>query len=119
MKKIFIIGLITLLMFPAAAQKKSKWGEVNIKVSTQCGMCKDRIEGTLAFEKGVKSSEVDLEKDEVKVIYNVKKTNPGNIRIAISKVGHDADDIPADPKAYAKLPGCCKKPGDPDHVPHD
>lgn len=26
----------------------------------------------------------------------------------VSQLGYDADDIKADPKAYAKLPKCCK-----------
>jgi hypothetical protein len=32
-----------------------------------------------------------------------------DIQIAISKLGYDADSIPADPKAYEKLNACCKK----------
>ncbi|MBL4654727.1 MAG: hypothetical protein JKY33_02775 [Bacteroidia bacterium] len=32
-----------------------------------------------------------------------------NIRNAISKVGYDADEVEADPVAYEKLHGCCKK----------
>ncbi len=115
-----IVAVLVMFAFvpQAGAQKVSKWKEINIKVSSQCGMCKDRIEKTLAFEKGVKSSDVDLEKDEVKVVYNSKKTDADKIRKAIAKVGYDADDVSADKKAYAKLPGCCKKPNDPDYKGH-
>lgn len=37
------------------------------------------------------------------------KTNPVEIRKAITLTGFDADDLKADPKAYASLDGCCKR----------
>jgi len=111
----FIISFLLIAVFTPelSAQKVSKWQEVSIKVSSQCGMCKERIEKILAFEKGIKSAVVDLEKDEVSIVYNSKRTDVKSIRTAISKAGYDADDVAADPKAYEKLPGCCKKPDDP------
>lgn len=90
----------------------TKTAVIDVKVSTQCEMCKERIEKALAFEKGVTNSVVDLEKDIVKVTYKKGKTTPEAIKKAISLVGYDADDVAADAKAYAKLPGCCKKPED-------
>ena len=98
--------------------KSSKWQTDTIKVSSQCGMCKDRIEENLAFEKGVKKSDVDLENGVLVITYNIKKTELETIRKAISKMGYDADDVVANKKAYSKLPGCCKKPDDPDHESH-
>lgn len=91
-----------------------KTAEIEIMTSAQCGMCKDRIEKALAYEKGVSSAVVDMETKKVKVVYNPKKTSPDKLRLAISKVGHDADDIAADPVAYENLPACCKKPNDPE-----
>lgn len=116
MKKQLLLILVLLPLF-SFSQKKGEL--IEILTSSQCGMCKDRIEKTLAFEKGVYSSELNLETKKVTVRYNPAKTNPDKIRLAISKVGHDADDIKADPIAYEKLPACCKKPGDPAHCPHD
>jgi len=81
-------------------------------------LCKERIEETLAFEKGVKSSELDLENKIVKVIYNPGKITSDKIRNTISKAGYDADNVPADPKVYKKLPACCKKPEDPESTGH-
>ena len=81
-------------------------------------MCKEWIEEALAFEKGVKESEVNVEKQIITVTYKKNKTTPENIRKAISKAGYDADDVAADPKAYAKLDACCKKPDDADHKEH-
>ena len=72
-------------------------------------MCKDKIESALAFEKGVKKSKLDIKSKIVTVTYLPTKTNPENIRKAISKVGYDADEVMADPDAYDKLETCCKK----------
>jgi periplasmic mercuric ion binding protein len=90
-----------------AQQKKSD--TVMIKTSAVCGMCKDRIEGALAFEKGVKSSSLDVDTKIATVIFNPAKTSPGQLRKTISKLGYDADSIPANQAAYDKLPACCKK----------
>ena len=46
-----------------------------------------------------------------KVTYVTKKTNPEKLRLAITKIGYDADELKADEKAYNKLPGCCQKGG--------
>jgi copper chaperone CopZ len=111
--------VVTLLLLSAGAMaQKSKFEEIKIKTSSQCDMCKERIEEALAFEKGVKKSSLDVETKIVTVTYRPSKTTPEKIRRAISKAGYDADDVTADPKAYGKLPACCKKPDDPDARPH-
>ena len=100
------------------SKKSGKYLVIKIKVSSQCGMCKETIEEALAFEKGIKESEVEVDEQIVTVTYRKGKTTPEKIRRAISKAGYDADDVAADPKAYAKLAACCKKPDDPDHEGH-
>ena len=117
MTKITVLAMILLLSAGASALG-GKYEEIRIKTSSQCDMCKERIEEALAFEKGVKKSELDLETHIVTVTYRKGKTTPENIRKAIAKIGYDADDVKADPKAYGKLPACCKKPDDPDAIPH-
>ena len=102
------------LLSTGAYSQDNKFEEVRIKTSSQCNDCKERIEEALAFEKGVKKSELDIETQIVRVSYRKGKTSPEKIRTAISKVGYDADDVAADPKAYSKLPACCQKPDDPD-----
>jgi copper chaperone CopZ len=118
MKK--IISAIVVFAFLATstvfAQKKTE--EIKIKTSAQCEMCKTRIETALAFEKGVVSSVLDVKTKELTVIYKANKTTPEKIRKAVNAVGYDADDTQADPKAYAALSPCCKKPEDPEHVGH-
>ncbi len=105
-------ALIVFLLLSGSAysqDKKKNSLEVRIQTSAVCGMCKDRIEHDLGFEKGVKSVSLDMDTKVVTVGYSPKKTNPDQIRKAISMIGYDADDVKADPTAYEKLPGCCKK----------
>ena len=95
----------------AQVKKADKFSEIKIKTSAQCGMCKETIEKALAFEKGVKSSNLNVDTKVCTVKYDAAKTTPDKIKIAISKAGYDADDVKADPKSYAKLSSCCKKDG--------
>lgn len=76
---------------------------------TQCESCGGKLEGILDV-KGVKDMKLDAENMTITVMYNAKKTSPEKIRQAISKLGFDADDVPADPEAVKELDGCCKKP---------
>jgi periplasmic mercuric ion binding protein len=75
----------------------------------QCETCGFVFLKTLPFENGIKKVELDEKAMLITVLYNPKKTSPEKIREAISKLGYDADDIPANPQAYEKLDGCCKK----------
>jgi copper chaperone CopZ len=94
-------------------QKELKKGEAEIKIKTsaQCEECKERIEKNMAFEKGVKAVNLNLEDKVLTVTYKSNKTTPQKLREALSEIGYDADDVAADPKAYAKLPACCQKGG--------
>ena len=118
MRTITAIFTVILLSSGIYAQN-SKSAEIKVKTSSRCDMCKERIEEALAFEKGVKKSEVDVEAQVVTVTYRPSRTTPEKIRRAISMAGYDADGLTADPKAYSRLPACCKKPGDPEAGPHD
>jgi periplasmic mercuric ion binding protein len=83
---------------------------LRIKTSAVCETCKEAIEHNLSFEKGVKSSSLDLDTKIITVVFNKEKTNPEKIRAAIVKTGYDADSLKADERAFNKLPDCCKNP---------
>lgn len=113
-KKLFVLGFIaktilTISILGFAQNTKNGTEVIKIKTSAVCGMCKDKIESGLAFEKGVKDVSLDSETKIVSVTYKTAKTSPEKIRLAISKLGYDADEVPANVKAYEKLPSCCKK----------
>ena len=86
---------------------------LQIRTSAVCEQCKERIESDLSFEKGIKSSNLDLKSKIITVIYNPNKTDKQKIREAITKIGYDADSLKADSKSFNKLPDCCKHPDKP------
>jgi copper chaperone CopZ len=111
MKKIFLITLIFagLVSQPLKAQKTNdKTAELTISTSAVCHMCVNTIEKSFAFEKGVKSSKVNLENNTVTVVYRTDKTTADEVKVALTKYGYQADDLPADQKAYEKLHECCQ-----------
>lgn len=109
-----ILAMLVLFSTIAKGQDDPKIAEIKIKTSAVCGMCKETIESNLVFEKGIKKSSLDVKTSTLTVIYNPKKITPEKIRLAVSKLGYDADEIPADEKAYNKLSSCCKK----ENAPH-
>jgi len=108
--KVFSLTIILIsFMISGSFAEDKKTTEVKIKTSAVCGQCKDRIEQGMAYEKGIKDIVLDVDSKIATVSYNPSKTTPTDIRNAISKLGYDADSIPADKIAYEKLPACCKK----------
>jgi copper chaperone CopZ len=112
-KLISILVMIMMAMFiinPATAQEKKKnYEEVQIQTSAVCGMCEERIETNIAYEKGVKKVELNNETKIVTIGFDPRKTDADKLRTAISKLGYDADDVLADKEAHDKLPACCQK----------
>jgi cation transport ATPase len=107
---VIIFTLVVMVGFSATCfGQQKKTDTIQIKTSAVCGMCKDRIEGTMAYEKGVKSSVLDVDTKVVTIVYNPSKTTPDKLRTTLSKLGYDADNVPAVKSAYDKLPACCKK----------
>ncbi len=105
-KAAFILILLSGLVLQAISQTDT----LNIQTSAQCETCKKTLENDMSFVKGVKKSVLDLDTKILTVVYNPEKTDPGKLRVAVTKIGYDADSLKADPKAYKRLPDCCKKP---------
>ena len=95
--------------FHFRSKKAKKTETIEIKTSAVCNMCKHTIETALFNIKGVKSATLDVPSKVVTVVYKTAQVTPEQLRTAITLVGYDADDMPADPKAYDNLSGCCKK----------
>ncbi len=113
MKTLLKICFVLFLGFNASAQKDTVQNAV-IKTNivcdhcSQCETCGGLLERKLIRNKGIQMITLDAEAMTINVIYNSKKTDLTQIRTAISKLGYDADEIPADPEAVEKLDGCCK-----------
>lgn len=106
--KLIITLLFGLFSICGFAQTK-KLDTIKIKTSAECDMCKASIEKALNYEKGVKSADLDVKTKVVTIVYKPAKTDIAKLRSAIVSCGYDADDIPANNKAYMKLDPCCKK----------
>jgi cation transport ATPase len=118
-KKVKILTALTALLLivfsgEAYSQEQQKTDTISIQTSAVCGMCKERLESKMAFAKGVTSVELDNKTKVLTVTYRPEKTTPEKLKSAVTKIGYDADEMPADQKAYEKLPACCKK----DKAPH-
>jgi mercuric ion binding protein len=122
MNRLIIMFSLWMFAFATQAQQTKTYvsdstsnedGTVTIRIltSSQCDMCKDILEKAMAYEKGVKSSELNVDTQIFTVTFNPKKTNSLKIKQAINKSGYDADDMVADERGYNNLPACCKKGG--------
>jgi cation transport ATPase len=109
MKNSFLVLLVAAATNASAQHQKID--TVFIKTSAQCGDCKDRIESTLNYQKGVKYAELNLETKVVMCVFKPKKNNVNSLRVALSKVGYDADEVKAIPSAVLQLPKCCQPGG--------
>ncbi|MDR3285964.1 MAG: cation transporter [Prevotellaceae bacterium] len=109
MKKILIIALSLLtLTFAANAQdkKNDKISEVKFDVANMHGdHCKQRIEKSIPFEKGVKDVEVNLKENTATVKFDNTKTDAEKIKAAFEKLGYPTTIKVAEAKG-----SCCKTP---------
>ncbi|MCU0448723.1 MAG: heavy-metal-associated domain-containing protein [Bernardetiaceae bacterium] len=108
---IWLMALALVGAFSLRGLAQTDVKEVKIKTSAQCDMCKKRIEKAIGLEKGVKTAVLDVKSKVLTVQYRDGKTNPEALRSAVTKVGYDADVLPADKKAHDRLPDCCQKGG--------
>ena len=114
MKNLIII-LLTIISTTAFGQKqKSKYQEINFKVSGVCEMCEDRIEKVLD-SPGIRVAEWDLDTHNCKVIFNTTKTTELAIHKLVAGAGHDTAKVKASKESYDNLHGCCKYRTDDNH----
>lgn len=113
-KSILTLVVILFSMTVSFAQEKKSNGKAIIKTVLNCDHCKECGSCGLKFKTemlkitGVKMYELDDKAMTFTVYYNPKKTNLQAIKVAISKLGYDADDVKATEEGIASLDGCCK-----------
>lgn len=99
---IMTIALITNLSAQTSTTKTEK-----IKISGNCGMCKDRIEKAAKVE-GVTKADWDKNTKILTVTYNAAVIKNEDIQKKVAAVGHDTEKFKADDKTYNSLHSCCK-----------
>ena len=113
MKNLAWILAVVLSTSTMAQDTKKKIETVEIQTTAVCDMCKELIvDKTLAFEKGLKFAEMNVETGVLTVRYRNDKTSLSHIRNVISDLGYSADSVKADPAAHENLHFCCKAPQD-------
>ena len=108
--KLITLSLVLGLIIGCSGEAENKTAEIALN-TIQCGMCTDKIASGLGKLDGVVKVDVDLEKKIGKVVYKAGVINLGVIEKTIAAIGYDANDTPAEPKAYSGLDMCCKIPG--------
>jgi len=108
--KLITLSLVLGLIIGCSGEADNKTAEIALN-TIQCGMCTDKIASGLGKLDGVVKVDVDLEKKIGKVVYKAGVIDLGVIEKVIAAIGYDANDTPAEPKAYSGLDMCCKVPG--------
>ncbi|MBR6334010.1 MAG: heavy-metal-associated domain-containing protein [Bacteroidales bacterium] len=112
MRKIFITCLIILATCMVHAQScglhEMGIDTITIQTNGVCKQCADRFMANVPYFKGVTDCQYDMQTSKLFISYQWRKTNPDKLRKQISKLGYNADEVPADPKVRAKLPACCR-----------
>ena len=109
-----IVLVVSLFFFSNFVSAQKTTQKVVIKTFLHCDHCKECETCGLKFKtemlkiNGVKMYELDDKAMTFTVYYNAKKTNLQTIKVAISKLGYDADDVKATQEGLATLDGCCK-----------
>ncbi len=106
-----ILTLCMALGFITLNAQDKKLDTLDIRTSSVCDMCEVTIEKEMIYEKGMKTVDLDLATGMLRITYDPRKNTPEGIRTALTKLGYWADDMPADPVAFSKLPDCCQKEG--------
>lgn len=131
-RKLILAGLFLLLLISGCGKSDNKTAEnkaneqkkettssgqnqnsneefVEIKLPTmQCGTCKKTIEAAVKKIDGIKDVNVVVKEKIAKVNFDKSKTDLDKIEGVIVMAGYQANDKPADEKAYDKLEACCK-----------
>ncbi len=93
MKKISVFLVISIFITVFSYGQEKKVSEINLKTSAHCMNCKNKIEKTIAFEKGVSFVELDLKTKIVKIKFKTKKNSKENLIKVIKDIGFEASAI--------------------------
>ena len=113
MKKIWLLSIMIVGFASFSSAQVKPVQSATIKTpNALCADCKVRIESYLRRYDGVTFIDVNFHRGETKVKYLSDRIDIEQIKTALSNLGYDADDVPANADAYKELPKCCKKTED-------
>jgi len=79
--------------------------DVTFGVRGNCGMCKATIEKAVNNLDGIAKAVWDVDKEEIKISYDISQLEIMDIHQAIAATGYDTDSVKGNDEAYQKLPG--------------
>ena len=89
-----ILFVVTTSLFAQKTEKpvkeNKKISEVNLTCQLDCGNCANEVKKQLAFTKGVKSVETDVEKNTILVKYRNDKTDSEKIISSLAEIDYKA-----------------------------
>lgn len=107
MRKMILSIAMVLMALTAAAEKQTVTLYVH---DMECNSCKAKVEKTLAFERGVQDLEFNLEKRQVTIVFNDKKTTIEKLQQALMKYNKFPSQIVTEcQKTCPEKISCCQK----------
>lgn len=107
MKSFISLSFAILLLANTVFSQITNAVTANVKISGNCGMCKNAIEKA-ADKKKTSKATWDEESKVAAITYDNKKTNLDAVLKDIALAGYDNQSFLAPDDAYSKLPECCK-----------
>lgn len=98
-----------------ATAKEDNLKKMELKVAMTCNDCKESVGKCLAYEKGVKDFNIDMETKKVTITYNPDKTTADKIKASVAKLGYKTEyytssaDCPSKAKCSPTTSKCCNK----------
>ena len=108
MKKILLLAIFSIFIVTISLIASDSIQTAEIQTSAECKTCKKAIEKAVNRLDGLVKANLDIKSKILSIKFDNTLVSLDKIRETISNAGYDADTVKADPKAYSKLPECCK-----------
>ena len=112
MKRSFLLLTLALCAITSFA-KDIKTIVVTTNPQMHCESCENKIKNNMRFEKGIKSIETNISRQEVTLTYDADKTTPEKLMKGFEKFGYTATEKTGCDKqesgCYKKQANCYKK----------
>lgn len=86
-------GTVAAESFKTPKTPKGEVRTVVFKSNMHCQKCADKVNGNIAFEKGVKDLKVDVKNETITIKYDPAKTSVEKLAAAIVKLGYTAEVV--------------------------
>lgn len=91
---IFLLALLPMLWCANTTSAKTNKQVVTLYVDIHCQGCISKIMNNIAYEKGVKDIQCNLQDKTVTVTYDANKTDVPTLQKAFAKIGKPATTTP-------------------------